>query len=305
MKTLGIDLGGTKILAAVVENGKILARQQLPTPRTGYPAVLSTLAEVAQPLLHDYPDLSRVGLGSPGPLDMRAGKVVFAPNIPGLEDVPIAADLSERLGLSVALENDANAAGYAEHLYGAAKALQSSIYVTVSTGIGGGLFVGERVVRGAYGVAGEVGHITVEPGGPLCGCGQYGCLEAVAAGRAIARDGSHAYGTPLTTFEVFERARVGERLALRVVDQAAYYTGLALSNLLKIFDPDAFVLGGGMMQTGDFYLDKIKVAADSFTVGFPSARLLFAELGTDAGVIGAAAVAARELSAVAGPSVPS
>ena len=305
MKTLGLDLGGTKILAAVVEDGKILARQQLPTPRTGYPAVLSTLAEVAQPLLHDYPDLSRVGLGSPGPLDMRAGKVVFAPNIPGLEDVPIAADLSERLGLSVALENDANAAGYAEHLYGAAKALQSSIYVTVSTGIGGGLFVGERVVRGAYGVAGEVGHITVEPGGPLCGCGQYGCLEAVAAGRAIARDGSHAYGTPLTTFEVFERARMGERLALRVVDQAAMYTGLALSNLLKIFDPDAFVLGGGMMQTGDFYLDKIKVAADSFTVGFPSARLLFAELGTDAGVIGAAAVAARELSAVAGPSVPS
>ena len=305
MKTLGLDLGGTKILAAVVENGKILARQQLPTPRSGYPAVLSTLAEAAQTLLKDFPDISRVGLGSPGPLDLRAGKVVFAPNIPGLEDVPIAGDLSERLGLSVTLENDANAAGYAEHLYGAAKALQSSIYVTISTGIGGGLFVGERVVRGAYGVAGEVGHVTVEPGGPLCGCGQYGCLEAVAAGRAIARDGSHAYGTLMTTHEVFERARAGERLALRVVDQAAMYTGLALSNLLKIFDPDAFVLGGGMMQTGDFYLAKIKAAADSFTVGFPAVRLLLAELGTDAGVIGAAAVAAHELSAVEGPSVPS
>ena len=305
MKTLGLDLGGTKILAAVVENGKILGRQQLPTPRTGYPAVLNALTEAAQALLKNYPDVTHVGLGSPGPLDMRTGKVVFAPNIPGLEDVPVAGDLSERLGLSVALENDANAAGYAEHLYGAAKALQSSIYITVSTGIGGGLFVGERVVRGAYGVAGEVGHITVEPGGPLCGCGQYGCLEAVAAGRAIARDGSHAYGSHLTTHEVFERARAGERLALRVVDQAAMYTGLALSNLLKIFDPDAFVLGGGMMRTGSFYLEKIQAAADGFTVGFPSVRLFLAELGTDAGVIGAAAVAARELSAVAAPSVTS
>ncbi len=305
MKTLGLDLGGTKILAAVVENGRILARQQLPTPRTGYPAVLGALAEAAGTLLKDHADITRVGLGSPGPLDMRAGRVVFAPNIPGLEDVPIAGDLSARLGLSVTLENDANAAGYAEHLYGAARSLQSSIYVTISTGIGGGLFVGDRVVRGAYGVAGEVGHITVLPGGPLCGCGHYGCLEALAAGRALARDGSHAYGLPLTTNAVFERARAGERLALRVVDQAALYTGLAFANLLKIFDPDAFVLGGGMMRSGSFYLDKVQAAADTFTEGFPRAKLLLAELETDAGVIGAAAVAAAALSAVAGPSVPS
>ena len=301
MKTLGLDLGGTKILAAVVENGQILARQQVPTPRTGYPAVLGALTEAAQALLQDHADITRVGLGSPGPLDMRAGKVVFAPNIPGLEDVPILHDLSERLGLSVTLENDANAAGYAEHLYGAAKSLQSSIYVTISTGIGGGLFVGDRVLRGAYGVAGEVGHITVLPGGPLCGCGHYGCLEALAAGRAISRDGTHAYGTLLTTGAVFERARAGERLALRVVDQAAMYTGLAFANLVKIFDPDAFVLGGGMMRTGSFYLDKLQAAADTFTTGFPRAKLLLAELGTDAGVIGAAAVAAKELSAVEGP----
>ena len=302
MKTLGLDLGGTKILAAVVADGKILARQHLPTPRSGYAAVVDALALAATTLLREHPDVTSVGLGSPGPLNLREGRVVFAPNIPGLEDVPIAPDLSARLGLRVVLENDANAAGYAEHLYGAAKNLKSSIYVTLSTGIGGGLFVGDRVVRGAYGVAGEVGHISVLPGGPLCGCGQYGCLEAVAAGRALARDGSHAYGVALTTHEVFERAAAGELLALRVVDQATLYTGLAFSNLLKIFDPDAFVLGGGMTRVGAFYVDKIKSAADGFTRGFPSVRLLLAELGTDAGVIGAAAVAARELSAVAGPS---
>lgn len=299
MKTLGLDLGGTKILAAVVEDGKILARQQLPTPRTGYADVVSALAGAASLLLHDYTDIARVGLGSPGPLDLKAGKVVFAPNIPGLEDAPIAPDLSAKLGLPVVLENDANAAGYAEHLYGAAKSLQSSIYITVSTGIGGGLFVGERVIRGAYGVAGEVGHMTIAPNGPLCGCGHYGCLESVAAGRALARDGSHAYGFAMTTGEVFSRAREGERLALKIVDQAAMYTGLALSNLVKLFDPDAFVLGGGMMKTGAFYLEKVQAAADTFTAGFPRAKLFLAQLETDAGVIGAASVAAHELSPVA------
>lgn len=298
MKTLGLDLGGTKILAAVVEDGKILARQQLPTPRTGYADVVSALAGAATALLQDHSDITRIGLGSPGPLDIKAGKVVFAPNIPGLEDAPIAPDLSEKLGLPVVLENDANAAGYAEHLYGAAKALQSSIYITVSTGIGGGLFVGERVIRGANSVAGEVGHMTILPGGPLCGCGHYGCLESVAAGRALARDGSHAYGTAMTTGEVFDRARAGERLALKVVDEAAMYTGLAFANLVKIFDPDGFVLGGGMMKTGAFYLDKVQAAADTYTQGWPRAKLFLAQLGTDAGVIGAASVAAYELSKV-------
>lgn len=303
MKTLGLDLGGTKILAAVVENGQILDRKLVPTPRTGYGAVLDALTHAAQALLENYPDVTRVGLGSPGPLDIRAGKVVFAPNIPGLEDVAIAADLSGRLGLGVTLENDANAAGYAEHLYGAAKNLQSSVYITISTGIGGGIFVGDRVVRGAYGVAGEVGHVTLQTGGPLCGCGHYGCWEALAAGRALARDASHAYGVSVTTEGVFVRAQAGERLALQVVDQAAMYTGLALANLLKTLDPDGFVLGGGMMRSGDFYLTKVQAAADTFTRGFPTVRLYLAELGTDAGVIGAAAVAARELSAVAGPSL--
>lgn len=303
MKTLGLDLGGTKILAAVVEDGQIVARQQLPTPRSGYTAVVDALTRAAKTLLKDHPEVTRVGLGSPGPLDIRAGKVVFAPNIPGLEDAPIAPDLSARLGLGVVLENDANAAGYAEHLYGAAKSLQSSIYITISTGIGGGIFVGDRVVRGAYGVAGEVGHLTLEPGGPLCGCGHYGCWEAVAAGRALARDASHAYGFAMTTEEVFARARTGERLALRVVDQAAMYTGLGLANLLKTFDPDAFVLGGGIMKTGTFYLEKVQAAADTFTQGFPTVRLFLAELSTDAGVIGAASVAARELGTVEAPSV--
>ena len=295
MKTLGLDLGGTKIAAAVVEDGEMLSQHQVSTPHTGYEDVLAALKEAADVVLADYPDVERVGLGSPGPLDLSAGKVLFAPNIPGIEDVAIAKDLGERLERTVVLENDANAAGYAEHLFGAAKDLTSSLYVTISTGIGGGLFLGEHVVHGADGVAGEVGHMTLQLGGPLCGCGHYGCWEAVAAGRAIARDASHSYGQRLETKEVFERAKRGEHKALQVVDQAARYTGLGLANLLKAFNPDGFVIGGGLIRAGDFYLDKVQAAADEFCVGYPKVEMYIAELGTDAGVIGAASVATRDL----------
>ena len=293
MKTLGLDLGGTKIAAAIVEDGEMLSQHQVGTPHSGYEDVLTALEEAAEVVLADYPDVEHVGLGSPGPLDLDAGKVLFAPNIPGMEDVSIANDLGERLGRRVVLENDANAAGYAEHLFGAARELTSSIYVTISTGVGGGLFLEESIVHGADGVAGEVGHMTLQLGGPLCGCGHYGCWEAVGAGRAIARDASHSYGEDLGTKEVFERAKAGERKARQAVDQAARYTGLGLANLLKAFNPDGFVIGGGLIRAGDFYMDKVQAAADEFCAGYPSVELYIAELGTDAGVIGAASVATR------------
>ncbi len=292
MKTIGLDLGGTKIAGAVVESGTILLKHLQPTPRTGGDDVLRALAEMARALLREHPEVTRVGVGSPGPIDFSVGKVLFAPNIPGMENVSITAGLKAALGLEVVLENDANAAGYAEHLYGAAVDLDTSIYVTISTGVGGGIFMGERVLHGANGIAGEVGHMTLQADGPLCGCGHYGCWEAVAAGRAIARDGSYAYGLPMRTEEVFARAEVGERRALKIIDNAARYTGIGLANLQKAFDPDGFVIGGGMSQAGSFYMDKIQAAADLYSVGYPPVKLRLAKLGTDAGVIGAAAVAA-------------
>ena len=296
MKTIGLDLGGTKIAGAVVEDGKILLQHRRKTPRTGGDDVIRALAEMARALLDKYPDVTRVGVGSPGPIDLKAGKVLFAPNIPGMENVSITAGLREMLGLEVILENDANAAGYAEHLYGAAVDLDSSIYVTISTGVGGGIFLDDRVLHGANGIAGEVGHMTLQADGPLCGCGHYGCWEAIAAGRAIARDGSYAYNAPMRTEEVFARAEAGERRALKIIDNAARYTGVGLANLQKAFDPDGFVIGGGMSQAGSFYMDKIQAAADVFSVGYPPVKLRLAKLGTDAGVIGAAAVASRGLA---------
>lgn len=291
MKTLGLDLGGTKIAAAVVSEGVILARRRVATPQTGFEAVVAALVGAAEALLTDYPEVRGVGVGSPGPLNLKDGVVLFAPNIPGFKNVPLVARLQSELGLRVTLENDANAAGYAEHRYGAARDFSSSVYITISTGIGGGLFIGDTVVHGATGAAGEVGHMTLLPNGPLCGCGHYGCWEALASGRAVAREASFSYGEVLTTRDVFKRAREGEPKALAIVDQAALFTGLGLANLLKVFDPDGFVIGGGMSQVGAFYLDKICRAAERFAAGFPQIDIRAAELGTDAGVIGAAAIA--------------
>jgi glucokinase len=292
MKTLGLDLGGTKIAAAVVDRGRVLERTRLPTPRSGFADVVAALADAADVLMVAHPDVAAVGLGSPGPLDLKGGRVLFAPNIPGMTDAPIVAALSERLALPVTLENDANAAGYAEHLYGAATDLASSVYITISTGIGGGLFLGDRIVRGANGVAGEIGHATLLPGGPVGGDGHDGSWEAISAGRAIARDASYVFGRPLATEELFEMAQGGDVRALRIVDNAARFTGIGIANLVKIFDPEGFVIGGGMAAQGAFYLDRIRSAAASYLTGFPQARIVEARLGSDAGTIGAAAVAA-------------
>lgn len=294
MITLGIDLGGTKIAAALVDDGQILAFERVETPQTGFPDVRDAMVAVARRLLHQESKVAAIGVGSPGPLDLANGTILFAPNIPGMDNAPIVTELEARLERSVVLENDANAAGYAEHLYGAARELESSVYLTISTGIGGGLFLGNRVVRGAHGVAGEVGHVTVLPGGPVGGDGHDGSLEAIAAGRSIARDGSYVFGRSMSTADVFALAQRGDEKALRIVDNAATFTGIGLANLVKIFDPDGFVIGGGMIQAGNFYLDRIQAAARRYLAGWPDPELLPAQLGTEAGVIGAAAVAAHE-----------
>jgi glucokinase len=295
MIALGLDLGGTKIAGAVVRDGRVVERNRIETPQSGFADVLDALVASAEPLLAAYPEIGVVGIGCPGPLDFERGRVRFAPNIAGLEDAPLVDALRDRLGRAVVLENDANAAGYAEHRYGAARDLATSVYVTLSTGIGGGIFVGEEVLRGAHGLAGEIGHMVLLPGGPSGGDGHAGTWEALAAGRSIARDASYVFSRPVTTEEAFALARSGDRRALGIVDQAARYTGLALANLVKVVDPAGFVLGGGMVAVGPFYLDRVRAALDAALAGYPGTLVRVAELGGDAGVIGAAAVAAHQL----------
>ncbi len=298
MLTIGLDLGGTKILAAAVENGTILDSVRVDTPQTGFGDVIDALVASAEALRQKGYETDAYGIGSPGPLDATRRTIVFAPNIAGFTNAPLADTLQARLGKTVVLENDANLAGYAEHIYGAARELHSSVFVTLSTGIGGGIFIGKDIVIGAHGMAGEIGHMTMMLGGPMGGDGHLGSLEALAAGRSMARDASYAYGAPMGTHELFERARAGEELALGIVDNAARFTGVGLANLAKVIDPEAFVLGGGLSQVGSFYLDRVRKVYESYlTGGYSVPRLLSAELGSDAGVIGAAAYAAMKVSA--------
>ncbi len=295
MLTIGLDLGGTKILAAAVADGKVLDSVRVDTPQSGFDAVVEALVDAAEQLKGRGHDAAAVGVGSPGPLDKERTRIIFAPNIAGLEDAPLVAALERRLDKKVILENDANVAGYAEHLYGAARELHSSIYVTLSTGIGGGLFVGRELIRGAHGLAGEIGHMTLMVGGPMGGDGHTGTLEALAAGRSMERDASYAYSAEIDNRELFARARQGERKALGIVENAALFTGIGLANLVKIFDPEAFVLGGGLTDVGDYYLNRVQAAAEHYLEGYSVPQLLLAQLGGEAGAIGAAAVAAAAL----------
>ncbi len=293
MATLGIDLGGTKIALGVLAGGRLVYKDRIATPREGWEAVLRAMAVAAWKALAASPvPVEAVGIGAPGSLDFDSGIVNFAPNIPGFRDVPLRESLQEALGLPAAIENDANAAALAEHHLGAARGAGSSFFVTVSTGIGGGLVANGRVWRGAFGQAGEIGHLTVLPGGPVCGCGNRGCLEALASGRALARDASYAYAGAVDAPELFRRWRAGDALARRIVEGAAGYLGQALADVQKLWDPEVIVIGGGVaVGAGDAWRELVSAAYKSRATGWRTAPLLPALLGADAGVIGAALAA--------------
>jgi glucokinase len=288
---LGLDLGGTKIAVAAVQDGRVLKKIVVPTPREGQASVFRAMVEAGKKVIDEVGAVSGIGVGTPGPIDFSRGIVKFAPNIPGFEDAPIVEALSEGFGRAVELENDANAAGLAEHTLGAGRGARSSVFFTVSTGIGGGIILNDRVWRGAHGIAGEVGHAIALPGGPFAGSGFAGALEAVAAGPAIARDASMVFGRQVSTAEAFDLAKSGDEKALRIVDQAAFYLGIAIADYQKVIDPEVFVIGGGVAEVGDFYLDKVRAVATTYATGFAPVVIRKAVLGTDAGVIGAALAA--------------
>ncbi|GEM45741.1 ROK family protein [Deinococcus cellulosilyticus] len=289
MSLIGVDLGGTKIAVAVVQEGSITHKSVEPTPKDGWVSVLDQIARQVEELRQHVPDLETVGVGLPGPLDFKQGMVKFAPNIYGFENVPVRSYLAEKLNMHVDIENDANAAALGEGVYGAGRGTDSSVFITISTGIGGGIVLNGRVIRGAHGVGGEIGHVTALPYGTVAGSGVVGGLEALCSGTAIARDASFALNKPTTTAEAFQLAQDGHPIAKRVVETAMTHIGTLVANLQLTIDPEVFVLGGGVSSVGDYFINFVRdVAIDrlgNFDVR-PEIRL--AALGTDAGVIGAA-----------------
>ena len=298
--TLGLDLGGTKIAAGVLAGRRLLNFLERPTPKSGAEAVIQALAELAREAMAGR-EVAAVGVGTPGPVDFARGVVRFAPNIPGMENVPLKAELERLLGLPVAVENDANAAALAEHRLGAAKGARHSLYLTVSTGIGGGAVANGRLLRGAFGQGGEVGHLVVDPMGPYCGCGNRGCLEAVASGRALRRDAEYVFGRPVAVPELVASK---DPRAQALVAASAEWVGAALASLQRVLDPEAIVLGGGVaLGGGRRYLAAVRRAYRARMQNFREARIALARLGRRAGVLGAALVA-LEVAGVADGAGP-
>ncbi|WP_293913845.1 ROK family protein [Deinococcus sp.] len=286
--SIGVDVGGTKIATGVLRGEHLHERHVQPTPETGWVAVLDAIAAQVRALQLLHPDAHAVGVGVPGPLTADRSGVKFAPNIYGFTDVPLVAGLRERLGQTVTLENDAKAAALAEATLGAAKGTSSSVYVTVSTGIGSGIVIGGQLWRGHSGIAGELGHVTVMPGGPVSGAGLDGALEAVASGTAIARDASYALNREVSTAEAFALAQAGNPQARRVVEQAMKHIGVAIADIQKLIDPEVFVIGGGVAAVGDYFFEHVNRYAQEYGAAFAPVVIRRALLAGDAGVIGAA-----------------
>jgi glucokinase len=294
--TIGVDVGATKIICGLLKGEEFVDKLTIPTPKDGWRSVLDAIVNTVAVLDRLHPEVVEVGLGVPGTHDRARTEVLFAPNIHGFTNVPIVAYLSERLERPVDLENDANAAGLAEGILGAARHASSSVFITISTGIGGSIILDGQLWRGFHGFAGEIGHVTTVPGGPIPPSGIVGALEAVASGTAIERDATFAFRKPTSTAEVFRMAEAGDKRAEQVVHAAMRYLGMAIADIQKLLDPEVFVVGGGVASVGTYFYSHVRHYAREFARGFSDVTILPAEFGVDAGAIGAA-IAARQMTA--------
>jgi glucokinase len=312
--TVGIDVGGTKIAGGVVdEQGAILTTARRESPATDTDAIEREIEDLVLELRGNH-DIDAVGVGAAGFVDVRRSTVLFAPNL-AWRDEPLRRDLEKRVGLPVIIENDANAAAWAEWRFGAGQGETHLVCVTLGTGIGGAVITDGVMLRGKYGVAGEFGHMTVVPGGHRCECGNRGCWEQYASGNSLVREARElaASGSPvaqnlldrvggdpgrITGPSVTEAAKDGDPVAVELFEEVGRWLGVGLANIAAAFDPGTFVVGGGVSEAGELFLGP---ARDTFRRtltgrGFrPEAQILRAALGNDAGMVGAADLARENI----------
>jgi glucokinase len=310
---IGVDIGGTKVAAGVVDDeGRVIDSTRRPTPGADVAKTEAVIAEVVNELSARH-EVSAVGIGAAGWIANDRATVLFSPHL-AWRDEPLRDALAEAIGVPVVVENDANAAAWAEYRYGAARGARVAVMVTMGTGIGGGLVLDGVLYRGAHGVGCEYGHMSVVPDGRRCACGNRGCWEMYASGRALARDarelaavspiGAHrlmalAEGdlNRLTGQLVTEAAREGDPAAVEIYTTMGRWLGRGLASLAAVLDPTVFVIGGGVSEAGDLLLGPARQAfGESLTGrGFrPSADVRLAELGPQAGLVGAADLARLE-----------
>ena len=310
--TIGVDVGGTKVAAGVVDSrGKILEKLKRPTPAASPAQTAHVISATVLELMSRH-KVDAVGLGAAGFVEETQSTVLFAPNL-AWRDEPVKQKVQDQVGVPVIVENDANATAWAEAVYGAARGHSDVVLITVGTGIGAGIVINGGLYRGRWGVAGEPGHYRVVPDGRLCGCGNRGCWEQYASGNALVAEAREfasrnpggavrllqlGGGTPdgIDGPAVTQAAREGDPGALRCFDIIGSWLGQGLSDLAAILDPACFVIGGGVSDAGDLLLDPARAAFRRALPGTryrPHAEIRRAELGPDAGLVGAADLARR------------
>ncbi len=310
---VGIDIGGTKLATVVADStGQIISKVRKPTlAEKGPDYALQLLFEMVRETITqaglEQHAISAIGVSCGGPLDTKTGVVYSPPNLPGWDALPLKAELESTFQLPVTIENDANASALAEFRFGGGRGYKAVLYITMSTGIGGGLVLNGQIYHGANDSAGEVGHQILLPDGPRCGCGKRGCLEALCSGPAIARRAKAAVQKQSTTAiltlaeecidnikseHVIEAARQGDALALKLVDETAYYMGWGIANVVNILNPDIVLLGTIAIAAGDLLLVPIRRTVSAFAMTRPveAVKIMPAQLGEALGDLAAIAL---------------
>lgn len=315
---VGLDVGGTSMKAGVVDDhANVLAATSLPTEShrgqdLGLERMCETIrAAVAEAKLQ-MSDISAIGVATPGTMDIPGGLILDPPNLKPWRNMPVRDHVAKTFGLPTSFQNDANAAALGEFWAGAGRDVHSLVLFTLGTGVGGGIIIGDLVLEGEHSHGAELGHTKIEMTNPRqCGCGRWGCLEAYASATAVVKRAIEALSqkgvktqleayrgreSELTSREIFDAAARGDALAGKLVEDTAYYLGVGAMNMMHTVDPDMIVFGGGMIAAGEGFLDRIRKCVKDLAFPVPAerTRIEYAQLGSDAGFIGAAA-GARQL----------
>lgn len=314
MKTyIGVDVGGTGIKTGLVDDeGRILYKTTKPTEvERGFKKVIGDICDSIIELLNrarkeELAEPEYIGLGVPGTVDAEKGIVIYAPNL-FWENISVKEVISDKINLPVFMDNDANSAAVGEKIWGAGRGISNFVCITLGTGVGAGIIINDKLYRGTFNNAGEVGHITILRDGPQCNCGKKGCLETLVAAPALVKKGIDALknekdtlirdltlGEPIRVNAkvIFDAAKMGDRVAMDIVKEMAYYLGMGIAGIVNILDPAAIIIGGGVAAAGNFLLSLVEEGfrEHCFNRNGRIAKVLLAKLGNDAGIMGAAAL---------------
>jgi glucokinase len=311
---IGVDIGGTKIAAGVVSAaGKILERHVLPTPADNAETIIELICDTIARFRTHY-DIEAVGIGAPGWVEWPEGKIRFSPYI-AFKDMPLRQLLQDATGLPVVVDNDANAAAWAESRFGAGKGVSNMLLLTIGTGIGGAVILGGDVYRGTNSLGAEVGHIMIDPGGELCGCGNRGCFESCASGTAMGREARKLVmsdpASPLAGFAdvpgvvtgqtVTRAAKAGDESARDILRRIGSWCGIGIASLVAVLDPALVVITGGMVECGELLLAPMRTSLEQHVFARDyrcPPPVTVSPLGPDAGLIGAGSLALHTLNAL-------